>query len=89
LLPRRADPVAGALLGTIVLGALIAFPVLIVALIVWLVVRAAGTRSSPAKPDVDDEFGARFHELEEGILDANATKRPEGSRRRRRPASDQ
>jgi hypothetical protein len=69
LLPKRFDPVAGALVGTIVLVALLATPVLILALIVWIVVRAARNRP---KPEGDAEFSSRFQELEEGILDANA-----------------
>lgn len=97
MLPRRADPVAGALVGTFVLAALLALPVLILALIVWIVVRASRT-ASPPRPEVDADFSSRFHELEEGILDANGrdapgtkstAKRPARSRRRGRPVSDQ
>ncbi|HXM72938.1 MAG TPA: hypothetical protein VN940_06910 [Candidatus Dormibacteraeota bacterium] len=73
MLPKRADPVAGALFGTIVLAALLATPVLILALIVWMVVRAA--RNTP-KPEGDSEFSSRFQELEEGILDANPADAP-------------
>jgi hypothetical protein len=76
LLPKRADPVAGALAGTIVFAALLATPVLIIALIVWMLVR--GARSTP-KPEGDPEFSSRFQELEEGILDA---KRAAGPRRK-------
>jgi hypothetical protein len=86
MLPKRADPVAGSLLATIVLGAFLALPVLILALIVRLVVRAVRSSSSPANSEVETEFSSRFHELEEGILDASAGEGAEGSpRRRRRP----
>ena len=71
MLPKRADPVAGSLVATIVLGALLALPVLIIALIVWIVVRAGRGSSSPAKVEMDPEFSSRFHALEEGILDAD------------------
>lgn len=89
LLPKRADPVAGAFLGTIVLGALVATPVLVGALIVWTVRRAAGRPSSPNNPEVGDEFSSRFHELEESILDGDGTIGPKGGRRssRRRRSS--
>lgn len=70
MLPKRADPVAGALVATIVFAALLVPPVLILALIVWLVLRAR-RNTSLRKPEVDSEFSSRFHELEEGILDAN------------------
>jgi hypothetical protein len=88
LLPKRADPVSGTLVGTIVLGAFLALPVLIIALIVWIVVRAGRRSSSPGKPEMDPEFSSRFHDLEDGILDANAKARPKGSRRWR-PRRDQ
>ena len=73
MLPKRADPVAGALIGTIVLAALLAAPVLILAVIVWIVVR--GARNTP-KPDWDSEFSSRFQELEEGILEATPAEAP-------------
>ena len=73
MLPKRADPVAGALIGTIVLAALLATPLLIVALIVWTVVRAG--RNAP-QPEDDSGFTSRFQELEESILDANAADAP-------------
>jgi hypothetical protein len=87
MLPKRADPVAGALVATIVFAALLVPPVLILALIVWLVLRAGRSRV-PGKPEVDAEFSSRFHELEDDILDAEAT-RPTRSRRRRRLVRDQ
>ena len=71
MIPKRADPVAGSLVATIVLGAVLALPVLIIALIVWMVVRAGRRSSSPGEPEVDAEFSSRFHDLEEGILDAD------------------
>jgi cytochrome c oxidase assembly factor CtaG len=43
------DPVAGALVGTIILVAFLAPPVLILALIVWLAVRAERKSSQGAK----------------------------------------
>jgi hypothetical protein len=66
----RAEPVAGAFVATIVLCALLATPVLVVALIIWIMVRASGASSSRPWPEVDAEFSARFHELEQGVLDA-------------------
>ena len=99
MIPLRSDPRSGALVATFVLGGLLAPPLLIVGLIIWMVSRASRRSSSRAKPDVDPELAARFHELEEGILDANAadpqgskklaTKRTAGSRRRGRPTGDQ
>jgi hypothetical protein len=71
MLPKRADPVAGSLVATIVLGAFLALPVLILALIVWMVVRAGRRSSSPGNAEMDPEFSSRFHDLEEGILDAD------------------
>ncbi len=85
MLPKRADHVAGSFVATIVFGALLALPVLIVALLVWILVRAGRSSSPPGKPEADAEFSSRFHELEDSILDAKATKRPIASRRRRRP----
>ena len=84
MLPRRADPVAGALAGTFVLAALFALPVAILGLIVWMARRANRSTSSAPRPEVDAEFSSRFQELEDSILDANATTRPQGRRRRRR-----
>ena len=71
MLPLRANPVAGALIGTIVFAAVVALPVVILGLIVWILVRASRS-SSPAKAEVDEELSTRFHELEESILDSNA-----------------
>ncbi len=65
----RAEPVAGALLATIVLCALLATPVLIVALTVWVIVRASQGSSSRPRAEVDTEFANRFHELELSVLD--------------------
>lgn len=70
MLPKRADPVAGALIGTIVLTALLALPVLVLAVIVWLAARATRSSSSKFNQDGDPAFRARFQELEETILDA-------------------
>ncbi|HEV2027560.1 MAG TPA: hypothetical protein VGS16_03390 [Candidatus Dormibacteraeota bacterium] len=67
----RAESVAGAFVATIVLCAFLAPPVLILALIVWLMVRASRSSSSRLKPEVDPAFSARFHGLEQGILNAN------------------
>jgi hypothetical protein len=72
LLPLRANPVAGALIATIVFALFVAPPVLILGLVVWMVVRASRSSPSPAKPDVDEELSTRFHELEESILNANS-----------------
>jgi hypothetical protein len=68
-LPKSADPVAGALLGTIVLAALLALPVLVLAVIIWLVARASRGSSSKSGLDVDPAFRARFEKLEESIRD--------------------
>ena len=86
MIPKRADPVAGSLFATIVLGVFLAPLVLIGALLVWLMVRSRRSKL-PGDP-VDAEFGSRFHELEDDILDAETTK-PERSRRRRRQVRDQ
>ena len=92
LLPKRADPAAGALIGTFVLAALLAPPVLALALIVWLA-RARRRSSLEPEREVDPEFSARFHEMEESILKAGtvdsqsqkrAVTRPRGSRTGRR-----
>jgi hypothetical protein len=82
MLPKRADPVAGAFVATIVFAALVVPPVLILALIVWLVLRARRSKV-PANPEVDAEFNSRFHDLEDDILDAKATKATRSPRRRR------
>jgi hypothetical protein len=47
MLPKRADPVAGALAGTVVFAALLATPVFILAAIIWIVSRAARTTPKP------------------------------------------
>ena len=67
----RAEPVAGAFVATIVVCALLAPPVLILALIIWLAVRASRSSSSRSSHEVDPEFSARFRKLEEGILKIN------------------
>lgn len=72
MLPLRANPVAGALIATIVFAALLAPPVLILGLVVWLVVRTSRSSPAPVKPDLDEELSTRFHELEESILNANS-----------------
>jgi cytochrome c oxidase assembly factor CtaG len=51
LLPKRADPVFGALVGALVLVAFLAPPLLILALIVWLVVRAERKSSQRPRPE--------------------------------------
>ena len=66
-----AEPAAGAFVATIVLCAVLAPPVLILALIIWLAVRASRSSSSPSSQVVDPEFNARFRKLEEGILKTN------------------
>jgi hypothetical protein len=80
--------VAGALIGTIVLVAFLAPPVLVLAVIVWLVVSHRRGSSSQPKPDEDPEFTARFREMEEGILTTRTLDRqnqkPSGKRPRRR-----
>jgi hypothetical protein len=89
--------VAGALAATIVVAAFLAPPVLVLGLIVWIVARAARSSSLPAKPEVEKELSARFHELEESILNPNVVdtqgkklgiKRPAGSQRRGRLVRD-
>jgi chromate transport protein ChrA len=59
MLPWRTDPVAGALVGTIVLAAFLAPPVLILALIVWLVVRAERKPSETPEGRVNAEVPPR------------------------------
>ena len=86
MIPKRADPVAGSLFATIVLGVFLAPLVLIGALLVWLMVRSRRS-TLPGEPGLDAEFSSRFHELEDDILDAKGTK-PERSRRRRRQVRD-
>jgi hypothetical protein len=87
LLPKRADPVFGALIGTLILVAFLAPPLLILALIVWLVVRAERKSSQRAKPEADREFSARFHELENSIADANNVDARAKKRKRKRAHS--
>ena len=67
----RAEPVAGAFVATIMLCAFLAPPVLFLALLGWLAVRASRSSSSRAGQDVDPEFSVRFRKLEEGILKTN------------------
>ncbi len=82
-LPLRADPASGALIGTFLLAACLAGPVgLVVALIGWIVIDAFRRRQrrdpgslSQGEP-TDDEFAARFQELENNILGDD---RPGGS----------
>ncbi len=70
-LPLRADPAAGALIGTVVLFGLLALPgSLILVLIVGVVIGIARSLRTRRKPKVDKEFAARFRELENCILDA-------------------
>jgi hypothetical protein len=98
VLPKRADPVTGTLIGTIVLAAFLALPVLILAVIVWLAARANRSSSSSSNEDEDLEFRARFQNLEDTILDASTVKirsrnriasRPRVRRTGRRPVRDQ
>jgi hypothetical protein len=98
MLPKRADPVTGALIGTIVLAALLALPVLILAVILWLAARAERSPSSKSNEEADSEFRARFQKLEETILDTSpvetpsqkvAPSRPRSRRAVRRPGRDQ
>jgi len=98
MLPKRADPVTGALIGTIVLVAFLALPVLILAVIVWLAARVNRASSSNSNEDADPEFRARFQKLEETILDASTVEtrsqnlganRPRLIRTGRRPVRDQ
>jgi hypothetical protein len=97
MLPRRANPVTGALIGTIVLAAFLALPVLILAVIVWLAARSGRSSSSASNEDPDLEFRARFQKLEENIMDASEVEtqneklganRPRSRRPGRRPARD-
>ena len=98
MLPKRANPVTGALIATIVLAAFLALPVLILAVIVWLAVRAERSSSSKSNEDADPKFRARFQKLEEAILDASegetrsqmlAPNRPRSRRTGRRSVRDQ
>src|ERR1700686_4692687 len=98
MLPKRADPVTGALIGTIVLAAFLALPVLILAMIVWLAARSKRASSSNSNEDADPEFRARFQKLEETILDASTVEtrsqnlvanRPRLRGTGRRPVRDQ
>jgi hypothetical protein len=50
---RWDDPVAGAFVATIVVCALIATPVLLGALVVWIIARASRGSSSRPTPKVD------------------------------------
>jgi hypothetical protein len=72
LFPLRANPVAGALVATIVFAAVVALPILILGLVVWIVLRSSRSSPSPANPEGDEELGTRFHALEESILSANS-----------------
>jgi hypothetical protein len=98
MLPKRADPVTGALIGTIVLVAFLALPILILAVIFWLAARANRASSSNSNENADPEFRARFQVLEESILDASTVEtrsqnlpanRPRLRRTGRRPVRDQ
>lgn len=51
MLPKRADPVAGAFAGTVVFAAWLATPVLILAVIFWIVRRATRTTPEPRRRD--------------------------------------
>ncbi len=84
MLPLRMDPVAGAFLGTILLfgGLLIGPGALVLAMIAWIVIRAAGESATTREPELnrheatqfgsgtDQVFAARFREMEDGILQA-------------------
>jgi hypothetical protein len=87
LLRLRANPVAGALIATIVFAAIVALPVLILGLVVWIMARASRNSSSPAQTEADDELSSRFQELEESILSADSPdtqgKRPARNRTNR------
>jgi hypothetical protein len=72
LLPLRSNPVAGAFIATIVFAAIVALPVLILSLIIWIVARASRGSSSPAQAESDKELSSRFQELEERILNADS-----------------
>ena len=68
-LPLIADPARGALIGLLVVFAVLmlpALPVLLVAALVYWLVR--GRRRRPG-PDIDPEFTVRFQRLESSILD--------------------
>ncbi len=82
-LPLRADPASGALIATFLLAACLAGPVgLGLALVAWIVIEAVrrnkrrGEGPSALGEPPDDEFAARFEELENDILGAD---RPSGS----------
>ncbi len=82
-LPLRADPAWGAVVGTFLLAMCLAGPVgLVLAVVAWVVIDALRQRkslgvrpSSPGEPP-DDEFAARFQQLEDDILGDD---RPGGS----------
>ena len=72
-LPLRADPAAGALIGTFLLALCLAGPVgLVLALVVWIVIEVVRRRRTHGEPAVDTEFAARFRELENSVSSANA-----------------
>ena len=74
-LPIHADPAWGAVIGTFLLASCLAGPIaLAVALVVLLVIethrrdKRRGVGSSSHFEATEDEFGARFRELENDIL---------------------
>lgn len=75
VLPLSADPAWGALIGTFLLASCLAGPIgLALAAIVLIVIEAVrrsknrGASSSTPGGAADDEFAARFRELEDDIL---------------------
>lgn len=71
----RADPAAGAILGTFVLAACLAGPVgIALAVIAWVLIdtirrrQPRGVRPSAVGETAPDEYAARFKELENDIL---------------------
>jgi hypothetical protein len=82
-LPLGADPAWGAIVGTFLLAMCLAGPVgLVLAIVAWVVIDAIrrsprrGAGQSPVVEPRDDDFAARFHQLENDIL---RNDRPEGS----------
>ena len=69
-LPVRADPVAGAVVGSAVFFAFLLGPV---ALLIWFIAWLVG-RSGQRKPAEDREFAQRFHELERKIIEGSRPK---------------
>jgi hypothetical protein len=70
-LPMGADPASIVIIGTVVLFALLSPDALILGLIAVIVLGVARSFWSRPEPKPDDEFAARFRELEDGIVDVD------------------